>query len=92
MVKVQVVDSNQQPQTGVLAILLNPAGVPVSNMMAGSQAVAYGMNSLSGGEQILGPFLPGEYTLLLAGMGGQNKKQKITIEPGVPEMQVEIEY
>ncbi|MDP6941086.1 MAG: carboxypeptidase-like regulatory domain-containing protein [Planctomycetota bacterium] len=92
MLKIQVLDSEQQPKPGVIAVLLNQANIPVSNMMAGPEAISYGMNSMSGGEQSIGPFAPGEYILLLSDSGGQNKRQKITIEPGVPEMRFEIEY
>ena len=92
LVRVLVTDENGEPQPGVFAVARNRHGAPISMLLYGNQMIEYSINIMSGGEQKLGPLAPGDYTLLLSSLSGENMQQPLSIESGVAEMRLEIVF
>jgi hypothetical protein len=92
LVRVLVTDENGEPQPGVFAVARNRHGAPISMLLYGNQMIEYSINIMSGGEQKLGPLAPGDYTLLLSRLSGENMQQPLSIESGVAEMRLEIVF
>ena len=92
LVRVLVVDEEGQPIPGVQAIAVDSRGSPISTLMAGTDAIQMGMSFLSGTEQRLGPLAPGNYTLHLNTLGGQQDRHELVVEPGTPEMRLTLEF
>ncbi len=92
LIRVQVVDDQGQAQPGIAAVVLNQSGSPISSLLYGNQMMEYSANMMSGNEQKLGPMRPGKYVLLLSNLNGDNMRQPLLIEAGVPEQRLTIEF
>lgn len=90
---IDVVDEEGNRLSGVSALLLDLRGNPVSTLYTGSEASTVGLNLMRGGQQRLGPFAPGDYTLLLADITGT---RTVTfpqrIESGLSELPLTLTF
>jgi len=88
---VQAVDENGFPLKGVLVNALDYRGAPVSALYSIEQSQETNLTFVQGGEQSVGPLLPGTYTFLVYRLGQAGKKHIVVIEAGVAEMHLELE-